>query len=61
MEIFVLYMSSCDSSFWDDSSSDEENDLVKEEDIALLVIMHTNKRAKHGIFILVVSSYGEND
>jgi len=41
-------MSSCDSSFVDDSSSDEEFDLNKEEDIAMLVAMHKGKKRKHG-------------
>ena len=33
-------MRSCDSSFVDDSSSNEEFDLMKEEDIAMLVALH---------------------
>ena len=37
-------MSSCDSSFVDDSSSDEEFDLNKEENIA----MHKGKKPTHG-------------
>jgi hypothetical protein len=41
-------MSSCDSSFMDDYSSDEEFDLNKEEDIAMLVAMHKGKKPKHG-------------
>ena len=40
-------MSSCDSFFVDDSSSDEEFDLNKEEDIAMLVAMHKGKKPKH--------------
>ena len=41
-------MSSVDSSFVDDSSSDEEFDLHEEEDIAMLVTMHKGKKPKHG-------------
>ena len=37
-----------DSSFVDDSSSDEEFDLHEEEDIAMLVAMHKGKKPKHG-------------
>ena len=37
---------------YDDSSSDEEFDLAEEEDIAMLVIVHKNKRLKHGGFVL---------
>ena len=48
-------MSSCDSSVWDDSSSDEEYDLADKEDtislvIALLVMMH-KKGPKHGGYV----------
>ena len=41
-------MSSVDSSFVDDSSSDEEFDLHEEEEIAMLVAMHKRKKPKHG-------------
>ena len=41
-------MSSCNSSFVDDSSSGEEFDLNEEEDIAMLVAMHKRKKLKHG-------------
>lgn len=41
-------MSSCDSNYYDDSSLDEEFDLSEEEDIAMIVMMHKNKRLKHG-------------
>ena len=37
-----------DSSFVDESSSDEEFDLHEEEDIAMLVAMHKGKKPKHG-------------
>ena len=41
-------MSSCDSNYCDDSSSDEEFDLTEEEDIAMIMaMMHNNKRPKH--------------
>ena len=40
-------MSSVDSSFVDDSSSDEEFDLHEEEDIAILVAMHKGNKPKH--------------
>ncbi|KAI5008129.1 hypothetical protein ZWY2020_009177 [Hordeum vulgare] len=40
-------MSSVDSSFVDDSSSDEEFDLHEEEDIDMLVSMHKWKKPKH--------------
>lgn len=43
-------MSSCDLSFLDDSSSNEEYDMIEEEDIALLVTMHKKKRPKNGGF-----------
>lgn len=41
-------MSSVDSSFVDDSSSDEEFDLHEEEEVAMLVAMHKRKKPKHG-------------
>ncbi|EMS61217.1 hypothetical protein TRIUR3_16734 [Triticum urartu] len=40
-------MSSVDSSFVDDSSSDEEFDFHEEEEIAMLVAMHKRKKPKH--------------
>ena len=45
-------MSSVDSSFVDDSSSDEEFDLHEEEEIAMLVAMHKRKKPKHGGSVL---------
>ena len=39
-------MNSCDSSFVDNSLSDEEFDLNEEEDIAMLVAMHKGKKPK---------------
>ena len=44
-------MSSRDSSFMDDSSSDEEFDLAEEEDIAMLVAMHKRKATKYDGFM----------
>lgn len=35
----------------DDSLSDDEFDLAKEEDIALLLVMCKRKKPKHGIFV----------
>ena len=52
-------MSSVHPSFTDDSSSDDEFDLHKEEDIAMLVAMHKGKKPKHGGPSMVVS-FGEN-
>ena len=44
-------MCSCDSKYYDYSSSDEEFDLIEEEDIAMLVAMHKRKKPKHGGFV----------
>lgn len=41
-------MSSVDSSFVDNSSSNKEFDLQEEEEIAMLVAMHKRKKPKHG-------------
>ena len=41
-------MSSCDSNYYDDSSSVEEFDFTGEGDIAMIVMMHKNKKLKHG-------------
>ena len=41
-------MSSVDSSFVDDSSSDEEFDLHEVKEVAMLVAMHKRKKPKHG-------------
>jgi hypothetical protein len=36
------------SSSYDYSSSDDEWDLEEEEDIAMILALHANKRSKHG-------------
>jgi hypothetical protein len=38
-------------SFYDDSSSDDEWDISVEEDIAMILGLHVNKRPKHGGFV----------
>jgi hypothetical protein len=38
--------------------SDEEFDLQEEEDVAMILAMHINKKPKHGGSVLVVGNCG---
>ena len=40
-------MGSFESSTWDDSSSEDDYDINEEEDVALVLMMHKNKRPNH--------------